>query len=101
MSKKEISVFKVAATYIGTVIGAGFASGQEILQFFAYHGIKGIIGLLIAVFMFVLYGYIILQLGNRFKASSYKKVIMETGGPFFGRVIDLVITFFCLEHCLQ
>jgi len=92
--RKEISVFKVAATYIGTVIGAGFASGQEILQFFAYHGIKGTIGLLIAVFMFVLYGYVILQLGNRFKASSYKKVIMETGGPFFGRVIDLVITFF-------
>ncbi|EGD49885.1 hypothetical protein TheetDRAFT_3307 [Thermoanaerobacter ethanolicus JW 200] len=33
MIRKEISAFKVAATYIGTVVGAGFASGQEILQF--------------------------------------------------------------------
>lgn len=94
MSKNGISTFKVAATYIGTVIGAGFASGQEILQFFVYHGINGIIGILIAIFIFVFYGYIILRLGNRLNASSYKKVIMKAGGPLFGRVIDLIITFF-------
>lgn len=94
MIRKEISAFKVAATYIGTVVGAGFASGQEILQFFVYHGINGIIGLLIAIFMFVFYGYVILRLGNRLNASSYKKVIMKAGGPLFGRVIDSVVTFF-------
>ena len=42
----RVTTFKVAATYIGTVIGAGFASGQEILQFFSVFGNMGILGLI-------------------------------------------------------
>ena len=34
MENKKVTILKVAATYIGTVVGAGFASGQETLQFF-------------------------------------------------------------------
>lgn len=94
MNKREISIFAVAATYIGTVVGAGFASGQEVLQFFGYHGIMGFLGLIIAVLMFIVYGYIILALGNRLNASSHYEVIMAAGGPFFGRIIDLIIIFF-------
>jgi len=41
MENSRVSTFKVAATYIGTVVGAGFASGQEMLQFFAVFGLKG------------------------------------------------------------
>ena len=41
LNNKSISTFKVAATYIGTVVGAGFASGQETLQFFAVFGVRG------------------------------------------------------------
>ena len=33
MKDKGISTLKVAATYIGTVVGAGFATGQEIPSF--------------------------------------------------------------------
>ena len=29
------TMFQVAATYVGAVMGAGFASGQEIQQFYA------------------------------------------------------------------
>lgn len=94
MSKREISIFAVAATYIGTVVGAGFASGQEVLQFFGYHGVLGFLGLMISIFMFIVYGYIILTLGNRLNASSHRKVIMEAGGPVFGRIIDWIIIFF-------
>lgn len=36
INQKGISMFKVAATYIGTVVGAGFASGQEMLQFLLF-----------------------------------------------------------------
>jgi uncharacterized membrane protein YkvI len=35
---------QVAAAYVGTAIGAGFASGQEIMQFFVRFGHKGIWG---------------------------------------------------------
>lgn len=32
---------KIASIYIGTVIGAGFASGREIIEFFGIYGLKG------------------------------------------------------------
>lgn len=31
--KQAFRVLQIAFTYIGTVVGAGFATGQEILQF--------------------------------------------------------------------
>ncbi len=52
MKKKDIGIFKIAATYIGTIVGAGFASGQEVLQFFGVFGIKGLWGLLLATALF-------------------------------------------------
>ncbi|HEX3032027.1 MAG TPA: hypothetical protein VHS59_07255 [Bacillota bacterium] len=33
--------WQIAATYIGTVVGAGFASGQETLQFFLLPSVYG------------------------------------------------------------
>ena len=45
-----ISGIKIAFTYIGTVIGAGFASGQEILRFFSVYGAYSIYPILIATF---------------------------------------------------
>ncbi|EXJ20624.1 hypothetical protein OY32_18695 [Bacillus anthracis] len=41
---------KVAATYIGTVVGAGFATGREIVEFFTVNGFYGTIGICISGF---------------------------------------------------
>ncbi|MDO3677624.1 hypothetical protein [Paenibacillus ehimensis] len=38
MDKKTVSILQIAATYTGTVVGAGFASGQSIMQFFTVYG---------------------------------------------------------------
>ncbi len=89
-----ISTFKIGATYIGTVVGAGFASGQEVLQFFAYYGLGGFVGLIITTILFIIYGYIILNLGLNFNAHSHVKVIYHIGGKWLGIFIDAVITFF-------
>ena len=39
-------VFKIAGAFVGVIVGAGFASGQEILQFFASFGSLGLVGIL-------------------------------------------------------
>lgn len=44
--------FQVAATYVGAVMGAGFASGQEIQQFFARFGYWGLVGVVLSSFLF-------------------------------------------------
>lgn len=42
------SVLKVVFVIIGTIIGAGFASGKEIYLFFVIYGKNGMIGILIS-----------------------------------------------------
>lgn len=88
------SIFKIAATYIGTVVGAGFASGQEVLQFFAHFGFKGLWGLLFATSMFAFFGWVVMDLGARLNAGSHLEVIYSASGEWLGKVIDYVITFF-------
>ncbi len=91
---KELSHYYIGATYIGTVVGAGFASGQEVLQFFGYFGLKGIIGLILTTILLALFGYMVLELGRRLRAESHLPVIQYAGGKWIGTVIDWVITFF-------
>ena len=43
-----MSILKVVFVIIGTLIGAGFASGQEIYTFFFSHGINGMIGIIVS-----------------------------------------------------
>ncbi len=93
-NKQQLSVFRIAATYIGTLVGAGIASGQEILQFFSYFGLAGIIGISVTTVLFAVFGYMILELGRRLKADSHLPVIRYAGGKWLGSIIDWVITFF-------
>ncbi|KUG03514.1 putative membrane protein [hydrocarbon metagenome] len=90
------STFYIAAVYIGTVVGAGFASGQEVLQFFGHFGLYGILGLFLTTGLFIFFGYLILDIGRRRNASSHLEVIQYAGGKWVGAAIDWVITFFLL-----
>lgn len=84
----------VAFTYIGTVVGAGFASGQEILQFFGLLGPSGIPAILLATVLFFLAGAGALELGRRLKPESHRKVLVKALGPRVATIIDVVLTFF-------
>ncbi|NLW43908.1 MAG: hypothetical protein GXY92_01845 [Syntrophomonadaceae bacterium] len=94
MPKKQFSVLVIAATYIGTVVGAGFASGQEVLQFFGYFGRAGLAGLAITAVLLSVFGYIIMELGRRLGAESHLPVIRYAGGRWIGSLLDWVTTAF-------
>ncbi len=87
-------VFKVAATYVGTVVGAGFASGQETLRFFASYGRAGLVGIGLATLLFCLYGGLVMELGRLLGARSHREILHEVCGPWLGRIMDGVITLF-------
>ncbi len=89
-----ITSWHIAATYIGTVVGAGFASGQEILQFFAAFGGWGLLGIVVASLGFALLGAFILYLGQRLQTRSHHPIFMHTCGPVLGRFIDALVTLF-------
>lgn len=94
MKKEGISSIKVAATYIGTIVGAGFATGQEVIQFFSKFGVFGLFGLILTTVMFIVFGYIIMDLGKKLNAQSHLEIIKYSGGKILGTVIDFIITFF-------
>jgi len=94
LKEKRITVFQVAGTYIGTIVGAGFASGQEIFQFFVSFGIWGVAGLITITVLFIYFGYIIMELGWKLDASSHLPIVAKVGGRILGSFSDMVITFF-------
>ena len=84
--------FQVAATYIGAVMGAGFASGQEIQQFFARFGYWGLIGVVLSSVLFSLLGWGMLDLQERWKISSYKQFFNRLLGPGLGKWADKLVS---------
>jgi uncharacterized membrane protein YkvI len=86
--------FQIGAAFIGVIVGAGFASGQEILQFFTSFGFPGIIGSVIATALFAFIGMNLTQLGSRLQTDSHKDVIYHICGRYLGVIVDAIITFF-------
>ncbi|WP_411501565.1 hypothetical protein [Brevibacillus centrosporus] len=82
---------QVAATYIGTVVGAGFASGQEILAFFTSYGHAGTIGILAATALFVWLGFKMMLLAHQLRTPSYESFNLQLFGPFIGRTMNVLV----------
>lgn len=75
-----MGVLKVVFVIIGTLIGAGFASGQEIYLFFYSYGIYGIIGLIISNILIgiVIYKtFMIIQEKNILTYHKFLEYIIE------------------------
>lgn len=88
---------RIGAVYISAIIGAGFASGQEILQYFTYYGWISLAGAALASFLFAWLGYQIADLGSKMQADSHKGVILKLGGRYFGTIVDYIIILACLN----
>lgn len=87
---------QICATYIGTVIGAGFASGQEIVQFFTMFGSKGLIGIILTGLLFCWLGVKILLMSHRIGAQSYQDLICHICGYSLGSVFNVFVALFLL-----
>ena len=72
MLKKNLkSLFVI----IGTLIGAGFASGQEIYIFFYKYGINGIIGIAISSLLIGAIVYKVLEISRKRQIKNYKEFV--------------------------
>ncbi|MBF8982296.1 hypothetical protein IZY60_01970 [Lutibacter sp. B2] len=85
------NAFKIASIYIGTVIGAGFASGQEVIKFFAYYGYKGFFGVVIALLLFSIIGTGILLYVHKHKISSHDELLEDIFGIHTAKIINKVV----------
>ena len=75
MKKDFTKVFEIAAVFIGTVVGAGLASGKEITQFFTSFGLKSFLGILFCGVFYVIMGSIIAKISIKYSLNSYSDVL--------------------------
>lgn len=90
MTKKYLSV---AFAYVGVIVGAGLASGQDLLQYFLAFGAKGLIGIVALGVLNVIFGVVALQLGSYFRSDNHDEVFERITHPVLRRVIDVVLIF--------
>lgn len=85
---------KIASVFIGTFVGAGFASGQEIMQYFVVYGKWGIAGAIVAGLLFGLFCYIALSNVFNMGVDAY---VAETNRNGILKFIysAFMITIFC------
>ena len=89
---------KVAMALVGLTVGAGFASGQEIIQYFLAFGYKGIIGAGIAGIAIAIFSGWVYQLGSYYLADDHSAVFNRVSHPIVSRYMDIttMFTLFCI-----
>ncbi|MBX6966256.1 hypothetical protein [Alcaligenes faecalis] len=88
------NILGIAMAFVGVVVGAGFASGQEILQFFSSFGYWGLLGGAVSGLCFTILGMAVGELSQVSVSHSFKEGLYLICGPRMGVVVDIMITFF-------
>ncbi len=70
-----MEIMKVVFVIIGTFVGAGLASGQEVYSFFFLNGIKGIIGILISSILMGIITSKVLHIVSKKNINNYNEFL--------------------------
>ncbi len=92
--KEMKSILLIAGTYVATVIGAGFASGQEILSYFVVYGKQSLYGLLLVCALFTLCALCVLLRTERNGIDGFDEYLRCIAGRWIGGFIKLCVTLF-------
>ena len=96
---RKIGIFSMAASFIGSMIGAGFVSGQELWLYFGSYGKSGFFGLFVSVFLLSAVTMLVFRIAVRTGAASPDTVLFSPGCPavlrkVFGAVF--LLSYFCV-----
>src|SRR5690606_9162768 len=89
----------VGMAFIGIIVGAGFASGQEMMQFFVAFGRLGIVGAVAGSLVMTVIGIAALQLGSHIQAREHAAVFRRVAHPALAWFLDVatIVTLFSIE----
>lgn len=93
-NKSRIGYFSIASAFVGTLIGAGFASGQEMLQFFAVFGSNGIIGTMLASLFFVVLAFTVMMLAKKKQTEYYDQLVVPGGNWILRTILNIIMIVF-------
>ncbi|MBB6634731.1 YkvI family membrane protein [Cohnella thailandensis] len=79
---------QIAFTFIGTVVGAGFATGREVMQFFTRFGHWGALMILVSTSLFVWLGSKMMLTAAEIKAKSFEDMNRHLFGDRAGQWVS-------------
>src|SRR5699024_3579132 len=94
VSKINRTSITFAFAYISFIVGAGFSTGQEILQFFVNYGIWGYATAITAGLLITLVGMQISKLGFILGSEDYALSLNQLFGTRIGKIFDYLLVFF-------
>lgn len=97
MKKGLSAVFQVAAVFIGTIVGAGLASGKEITQFFTTYGYKSFAGIILCGIIYIAVSKMFIEISTKYNLESYNELINLISPGVLGKLTDIFTSFFLLS----
>ena len=94
-----MNILSCVFVIIGTIIGAGFASGKEIYTFFFIYGKNGILGLIISSAIIGLVIYRSLKIIKKYNLNSYEELLrksIKNQNTKIGNIINSIINIYLL-----
>ncbi len=92
------NILKVIFVIIGTLIGAGFASGREIYLFFGKYGKYGKIGIILSGILTGIIIYRVLELTKMYEINTYNKLLERINWKHnrLNKFINIIVNAFLL-----
>lgn len=97
MKRELYKIFQIAVVFIGTIVGAGLASGQEIKEFFTSYGISSFIGIIACGIFYVIMGSIVSKISIKYKLNSYGDVIKVVSPNLLGKITGVITTLYLIS----
>jgi len=94
LREEKRNTVKVACIYMTTIIGAGFASGQEIIKFFSKYYAGGFFGIILAGILFSAIGCLVLDKVYTDRIKNYDELVFPMVGWVIGWIMEVVVILF-------
>ncbi len=88
------NVFSFAGAFVALLIGSGFATGQEVMQYFVSYGYWGLAGALLVLLLFLYVGTEFMAVGQKEKFEKGNDIYIYYGGKYIGRFYDYFSVIF-------
>lgn len=95
--KDLIKIFQVAFVFIGTIVGAGLASGKEITNFFTAYGYKSFLAILMTGVFYIILCNIISRISMKNNLNSYSEVINVVSPNILGNLTGIITTLYLIS----
>ena len=89
---QKIGTLRLALTFAGCFLGAGYVSGQELWQYFGAFGARGLLGLVLAVALLGGTGVLLLRLSQNSKIKGDAAIAMISSSALAIGVVVISVT---------